>query len=85
MPRYFIDTDDDETLVIDDEGMDLPDHGAARWQALDALPDMARDKMPDGDNRTFRVCARDERGKVVYSAEMKLQGGSSNAQWPGCE
>jgi hypothetical protein len=74
MPRYFIDTDDNHTLVIDDEGEELPDDNAARRSALAALPDMARDKMPDGDHRTFCASARNVTGEVVYTATLTLVG-----------
>ena len=74
MPRYFIDTDDGDLSQQDADGLELPDDEAARTAALDALPDMARDKLPDGDHRTFRVTARDEQGAVVYCATMTLKG-----------
>ena len=75
MPRYFIDTDDGDSPHRDEDGHDLPDDDAARQAALDALPDMARDKLPDGDRRTFRATARDERGNVIYDATLTLDGG----------
>ncbi|SDA33104.1 hypothetical protein SAMN02799622_05448 [Methylobacterium sp. UNC378MF] len=75
MPRFFIDTDDGDTFVEDDEGLDLPDSEAAREIALRALPDIARDKMPDGDDRTFRASVRDETAAVIYEATLTLAGG----------
>ncbi|MCJ2021759.1 hypothetical protein MKK84_30845 [Methylobacterium sp. E-065] len=72
MPRYFIDTNDDDTFVEDEEGQDLPDAEAARDVAQAALPDMARDKMPDGDGRTFCASVRDEAGTVLYKATLTL-------------
>ena len=74
MPRYFIDTDDGDIAHGDSDGHDLPDAEAARRAALDALPDMARDKLPDGDDRTFTATARDEQGAVVYVATLILKG-----------
>ena len=74
MPRYFIDTDDGDVPCRDEEGYDLPDAGTARRMALDALPDMARDKIPDGDRRTFTARVRDEDGQVIYAAELALTG-----------
>lgn len=78
MPRYFIDTNDDDTFVEDDEGQDLPDAEAARKEALTALPDMARDKMSDGDRRTFCASVRDETGETIYKATLTL-----NGEWKG--
>ncbi len=48
VPRYFIDTNDDDLFVVDDEGLDLLDAQAARKAAQAALADMAREKLPDG-------------------------------------
>ena len=74
MSRYFFDTDDGDYRAQDDEGMELPDAEAARVAAVDALPDMARDKLPDGDRRTFSVQVRDEGGTVIYTARLDLIG-----------
>ena len=74
MPLYFFDTDDGDTMHRDTGGQDLPDAEAARSAVLDALPDMARDKMPDGDSRTFIATARDQRGTMVYVATLTLKG-----------
>jgi len=82
MPRYFIDTDDDDTFIEDDEGLDLPDAEAARKAAQASLPDMARDKMPDGDGRTFCASVRDEAGTVIYKATLTLTGEWSADQKP---
>ena len=74
MPRYFFDTDDGDQSLRDEDGLDLPHVEAAREAALDVLPDMARDKMPDGDRRTFVASVRDDRGIVVYIATLSLKG-----------
>lgn len=74
MPLYFIDTDDGDRLHRDGTGHDFPDAEAARWATLDALPDMAREKMPDGDRRIIIATARNEDGRVVYSATLTLKG-----------
>jgi hypothetical protein len=74
MARYFFDTDDGDTFVEDDEGQELPNAEAAREAALAALPGMARDKMPDGDHRTFCATVRDDAGTVIYTARLTLVG-----------
>lgn len=76
MPRFFIDTDDDDTLVEDEDGLDLPDAEAARKVSLAALSDIARDKMQGGRNRTFCASVRDEAGTVIYKATLTLE-----AEW----
>lgn len=73
MPRFFFDTSDGERTVIDEIGMDLPDADAARRAALDALPDIARDVMPDGDRRQMSVTVRRNR-LAIYVAALELKG-----------
>lgn len=75
MPNYFFDFDDGCLLAVDQKGRNLPGDDAARWAALDALPDMARDKLSPNDHRTFGVTVRDAEGAVVYTATLTLMGG----------
>lgn len=44
----------------------------ARIEAQKALPDLARDALPDGDQKTFIVSVRDEAGQVVLRAALTL-------------
>ena len=74
MPRYFFDTDDGDQSHRDDDGLDLPHAEAARQAALDVLPDMARDKMPDGDRRTFVASVRNDQGAIIYTATLSRKG-----------
>lgn len=72
MPRYFFDTYDGDRFVPDDAGLQLLDLVEARAEAQKALPDMASDALPDGDQRTFVVMVRDEAGQVVARAALTL-------------
>ncbi len=74
MPCYFIETNDGDASMRDGDGHDFKNDGAARIAALAALPDMARDKIPDGDSRTFSVSVRNEHGRIIYKATMSLKG-----------
>lgn len=74
MPRYFIDSSDGDLQVIDREGLELATQREARQAALEALPDMARDLIPDGDRRRFTVSVRNEAGTTIYSAALTLEG-----------
>jgi hypothetical protein len=74
MPRYYIDSSDGNFSHIDSEGVELAGDEAARYLALDALPDMVREVLPDGDQREFAVCVRDQGGRVIYSASLTLTG-----------
>lgn len=75
MSRFYFDTNDDDLFFKDHEGQELPDKEAARKAGLAALPDMARDHMPDGDRRTFFVAVRDDKNNVIYKATLALVGG----------
>ncbi len=72
MPLYTI-TSDDEHLQHSSE-LDLPDDGAARAAALSALPDMARDEIPDGDRRIFSITVANAKGHLLYRATLTLVG-----------
>jgi hypothetical protein len=74
MPRFLFDIYDGVRLTRDDEGSELPDREAARKEALSVLPDIARDRSPDGDRRDFIVDVRDETGRVIYTATLSLVG-----------
>ena len=72
MPVFFIDTSDQDIFVRDLEGHDFADLQAAKTAAVSALPDMARDELPDGDNRIFLAVVRDEEGRNLVQATMSF-------------
>jgi hypothetical protein len=72
VPRYFFDTYDGNLLVPDDEGQELEGLEAAKLVAEEALPQMAWDELPNGDQRTFIVSVRAEAGQVVLRAALSL-------------
>ena len=66
------DTNDGDRIIPDKEGLDLAGMEEARAEAIKALPDMARDGLPDGDYREFVVDVRDEAGQRVLRARLSL-------------
>ncbi len=73
MARYFFDTNTGNSLIEDEEGVELDGTEAARLQAQTALADMARDVVPgDGPRRTITVRVRDETGRTVLRAALSL-------------
>jgi hypothetical protein len=72
MPRYYFDSTDGDHHVPDDVGLEFPDLDAAAHEAVQALPDIARDALPDGDRRDFVTNVRDEIGKVLFRATLSL-------------
>lgn len=72
MPRFFIDTSDGNFLARDEVGHDFPDLQAAKQAAVSALPDIAREELPDGDERRFSAVVRDQDGAAVLQASLTL-------------
>ncbi len=72
MPHFYIDTSDQERFNRDQEGYQFESVEAAKNAAVDALPDMARDELPDGDSRTFTAIVRDARGQTLVQATMSF-------------
>ena len=73
MQKFYIDTSDDEFFCRDETGRDYPDVDAAKQAAVGALPDMARDKLPDGDARNFLAIVRGENGGLLLQANLILK------------
>ena len=74
MPRYFIDTDNGELEVHDDEGFEFADAATAQREALRTLPEIARDRVLDGKQRLFSAVVRDATGRAIYSAVLSFEG-----------
>ncbi len=71
MPRYFFDIHDGEDFTPDYVGIELEGLEAAKAEAKKALPDIAKDEMPDGDRRDF-VVVKDEVGHEVLRVTPSL-------------
>ncbi|MBF9197015.1 DUF6894 family protein [Microvirga terrestris] len=72
MARFFFDTYDGNRLIPDTEGIELQSAEMAKIEAQKALPDLARDALPDGTQKTFIVSVRDETGQVILRAALSL-------------
>jgi C4-type Zn-finger protein len=72
VPRYFFEIHDGEHFTSDYVGIELDGLEAAKAEAKKALPDIAKDKMPDGDRRDFTVIVKDEVGHEVLRAKLSL-------------
>lgn len=72
VPHYFFDTYDGDRLITDTQGIELPNLERVKAEAQMTLPDLARDALPNGDQKTFIVSVRDEAGQVVLRAALTL-------------
>lgn len=62
LPRFYFDTFDGDHASVDTDGIECSSRKMVQDQAIDALPDMAREILPDGPNRVFSVEVRDDGG-----------------------
>jgi hypothetical protein len=76
MAKYFFDINDGENRHCDADGLELADREAARREAISTLPDVAREELPDGNERTFVCLVRDESGNTIFEARLSL-----HAEW----
>ena len=74
MPLFYIHSDDGDIRQYDEEGYDYPDLASACNAAITALPGMAKDKLPEGPRRTFRVEVEDDRHRALYEATLEFVG-----------
>jgi hypothetical protein len=72
LPRYFFDTADGDSRLRDDEGVELAELGQARHEALTTLGEIARDELAAFDEREFTITVRNEAGKPVLRASLRL-------------
>jgi hypothetical protein len=68
MPRFYFDIFDGQNWIRDAEGIECPSVRAAMEQAKSALPDLARDELPDGAALKMMVVVKDEAGQVIGEA-----------------
>lgn len=73
MRRYFFDIDDGTGLLADLEGVECDGLDDVRFKAIDVLPDVAREELPDGDDHRFLVRVRDAGGRPVLVATLTLE------------
>ncbi|UHC20104.1 hypothetical protein LRS73_32610 (plasmid) [Methylobacterium currus] len=72
MPRFFIDYEDGDQSLRDDEGDEYPSLEAARNAAIAALPDIGREAPPQDGKRTFAAYVRDEWGTPLCTIILNL-------------
>ena len=75
MPKFYFDTFDGDRTSVDSDGLECSSRQVVQHRAIDALPDMAREILPDGLSHTFRVEVRDDGGNIVFRATLELQSG----------
>jgi hypothetical protein len=69
VPRYFIDTRDDDVFLKDDVGIELFDLEAAKALAAASLAELGRDVLPSSKRRVIVVLVREEQRPLL---ELRL-------------
>ena len=70
MPRYFFHIGDTEA-GLDPEGIELPDHNAARIQATVTLGEMLKDLSGEfWDERCMRLIVTDRSGLILFVLDV---------------
>jgi hypothetical protein len=77
MPHFYFDVDDGERLTRDEDGLVLADLAAACRQAVNALPDVAREVLPDGTEKVISTSVRDAAGTTLFRAQLVF-----SCEWP---
>ncbi|MFJ7441481.1 DUF6894 family protein [Methylorubrum thiocyanatum] len=72
MPRYFLDFQDGEMWLEDEEGQEYESLQAARDAAIAALPDIGREAPPEDGKRAFVAYVRDETGAPLCTVRLDL-------------
>jgi hypothetical protein len=72
MTRYYFDTFDGDHTSVDEDGIDCATGQEIQDRAIDALPDLARDELPNGPERLFWVKVRNEAGELIFEATLAL-------------
>lgn len=70
IPRFYIDTDDGRSAVIDDYGAEYRDLASADDEAMQSLPEMAQARHPARDWRQVSAVVRDDAGAVRFRASF---------------
>jgi hypothetical protein len=72
MSRYYFDIHDGE-FIRDDVGVECDSFGAVRAQAAAGLADFAKDAVPSAKWREMAVRVRDDQGRPVMQAILRLE------------
>jgi hypothetical protein len=73
MPRYYFDTRDNETFVLDDIGVVLPSIEHARDQAAVGLAELAKDVLPGSVRRELAIEVRDQAREPLLRSSLSFE------------
>lgn len=71
--RYFFDTYDNRSVLIDDEGLEFASFDKVKSEAAASLAEMAREVLPRSMQRNIAVKVRDDKDRPVLTAELTFE------------
>ena len=72
MPRYFFDFQDGDSVINDDEGIELSSFKVARDDAIEFVIETAKDARLVVESRVFAVTVRDESGAALFRTTLTI-------------
>jgi hypothetical protein len=73
MTRYFFDVENDDTLHIDDEGTELSGAREAGVEAIQALAELALDRLPGTESKHLKMIVRDAEGNRSFELDLMFK------------
>lgn len=70
MPRYFFDVLLDDRFCADEEGTVLDDEEAAKFEATQAMAEVARDSLRGADSKGLKMTVRNDAGVHLFELEL---------------
>jgi hypothetical protein len=72
-PLYYFDFDDGRQASFDTLGTEFANLEAVADQAVAALAEIARDRLPNGSHCVLAASVRNKEGRVIFKATLTLQ------------
>jgi hypothetical protein len=72
MSRYYFDLFTSDGPTRDDHGQELSSRERLRKEAIQLLPDIARDELPGSDRDRFTVKVRGSDGRYIFEATLMV-------------
>ncbi|ORE90284.1 hypothetical protein [Aurantimonas sp. 22II-16-19i] len=70
MKMYFFDVSDNGNITRDDVGVFCVSDADVRQKAIEALPGLADEVLPDGDRHEISVIVREENEVYIFRATL---------------
>ena len=73
MPLFYFDVRDNDRLLPDEDGLELPGVEEARHEAARALAEIAKDVVPGSTSRELAIEVRDETKQPLLRTMLRFE------------